>query len=119
MVMVHGVFLWVPLFSKPILAWVGGLFQAPATQQAPQTAADCCNYLCSLASKTPGGAEFGYTKSRILMAAVINPEVGYHMVLIAGHKMTQSYCGMGQNLRFSHYFPHMGKEHPEPATLLL
>lgn len=30
--------------------------QAPATQQAPQTAADCCNYLCSLASKTPGSS---------------------------------------------------------------
>lgn len=55
---------WGTLFSKPILAWVGGFFaEAPATQQAPQTAADCCNYLCSLASKTPGEVDLETPKA--------------------------------------------------------
>eukprot|EP00434_Breviolum_minutum_P019581 symbB.v1.2.017275.t1/scaffold1325.1/size176917/1 len=30
--------------------------KAPASQQAPQTAAECCNYLCGLASKMPGSS---------------------------------------------------------------
>ena len=37
--------------------------EAPATQQAPQTAADCCNYLCSLASKTPGEVDLDTPKA--------------------------------------------------------